>query len=218
MGQKVKPICIRVGKGLPASFSSVFFAEKNYASWLLDDYKIRNKIKQEYAKAQISKVVIQRASEKSVRILLSAFKPKFLVGENGAIVEKLKNDIAKEFGFDDVKVSVNHVYKNNLEASIVAYNVAKQIENYVMFRFAMKKAVDESMKQGALGIKMCCSGRLGGAEIARTEGYKQGQVPLHTFRADIDYAECNAKTKYGIIGVKVWIHRKRSNYSKKASI
>ena len=215
MGQKVRPIGIRIGKGLPGAFSSTFFAEKQYSSWLLDDYKLRSMIKIDYAKAQISKVTIHRLSEKSIKILIYAFKPKLIIGDNGALVDKLKSNICKTFSFDDVSISVNHISKQHLEASIVAYNIAKQIESYIPFRLAMKKSIEETMRQNAKGIKVSCAGRLGGAEIARTESYKVGRVPLHTFRADIDYAQYNAVTKYGIIGIKVWIYRDSSLLNKK---
>jgi small subunit ribosomal protein S3 len=218
MGQKVKPIGIRIGKGLPGSFSSTFFAEKQYPKWLFEDYKIRAKIKSEYAKSQISKVLIQRLSEKNIKIIISAFKPKIIIGENGASVEKIRLDLVKLFGFEEVSISVNHVHKSNLEASIVSYNIAKQIENYIPFRLAMKKAVEETMRQSAKGIKVSCSGRLGGAEIARTEWYKVGRVPLHTLRADIDYSQYSAKTKYGIIGIKVWIYRGTGLANRKVNI
>jgi len=216
MGQKVKPIGIRIGKGLPASFSSVFFTNwKQYPDWLLDDYKIRSKIKSDWARAQISKVSIQRLSDKILKITILAFKPKIIVGENGANIEKIKSQLMKEFDLTEVSVSVNGIHKPALEAPVVAYNIAKQIENYIPFRLAMKKAVEETMKQSAKGIKVSCSGRLGGAEIARTEWYKVGRVPLHTLRADIDYYQHNAKTKYGIIGVKVWVYRSDSVSQKK---
>jgi small subunit ribosomal protein S3 len=218
MGQKVQPTGIRIGKGLPGSFSSMFFADKQYANWLLDDYKVRAKVREQYAKAQISKVMIQRISEKEIKIIIFAFKPKLIIGEAGAGVDKIKLDIAKMIGVDSVAVVVNHVQKPNLEAAIVAYNIAKQIENYTPFRFALKKAIEETMRQNARGVKVSCSGRLGGAEIARTESYKVGRVPLHTLRADIDYAQYNAKTKYGIIGIKVWIYRESSLPGKKVNI
>jgi small subunit ribosomal protein S3 len=218
MGQKVNPTGIRIGNSLPGSFNSVFFAEKEYARWLLDDYNIRKKIKNEYAKAQISKIIIQRLSEKNIKIAIFAFKPKLIIGENGSVVDKIKLEIQKSFKLEEVIINVNHVHKPNLEASIVAYNIAKQIENYVPFRLAMKKAIEETMKQNARGIKVKCSGRLGGAEIARTEGYKEGRVPLHTLRADIDYAQHNAKTKYGIIGIKVWIYRDNTLSNRKINI
>jgi len=218
MGQKVKPTGIRIGKGLPGSFSSVFFAEKQFAKWLHDDYRIRDMIRVDYAKSQISKVVLQRFSEKSIKVIIFAFKPKMIIGESGATVDKIKSKIEKQFGFDDVSINVNHVHKPNLEAAIVAYNIAKQIENYVPFRLALKKAVEETMRQGAKGIKVSCSGRLGGAEIARTEWYKVGRVPLHTLRADIDYYQYNAKTKYGIIGIKVWIYRGSGVINRKVNI
>ena len=215
MGQKVKPIGIRIGKGLPGSFSSMFFAEKQYSSWLIEDYKIRQMIKSEYAKAQISKITIHRISQAAVKINIFAFKPKLIIGDGGLVVDKLKSKILKTFFLDDVSISVNHVSKPNLESAIVSYNIAKQIENYTPFRLAMKKSIEETMRQGAKGIKVSCSGRLGGAEIARTESYKVGRVPLHTFRADIDYSQYNAMTKYGIIGIKVWIYRDSNLLNKK---
>jgi len=218
MGQKVCPTGIRIGKGLPGSFSSMFFAEKQYGKWLVDDYKIRAVVKDEYSKAQISKVVIQRMSEKSIKIIIFAFKPKLIIGDSGSLVDKMKQKISKSFDIDDVSIVVNHIHKPNLESSIVAYNIAKQIENYTPFRLALKKAIEETMRQNAKGVKVSCSGRLGGAEIARTESYKVGRVPLHTLRADIDYAQYNAKTKYGIIGIKVWIYREGSSLGKKVNI
>ncbi len=218
MGQKVSPLGIRIGKNLPASFASVFFAEKQYSKWLIDDYKIRSFVVSQYAKAQISKVSIQRISEKSIKILIFAFKPRLIIGDEGKGVEALRLKISTLFGVEDVSVSVNHVNKPNLEASIVSYNIAKQIESYVPFRLALKKAIEETLRQGAKGIKVSCAGRLGGAEIARTESYKSGRIPLHTLRADIDYSHCNAKTKYGIIGIKVWIYREPTSAIRKFNI
>jgi small subunit ribosomal protein S3 len=216
MGQKVKPISIRIGRGLPASFSSVFFTSwKQYPGWLLDDYKIRAKIKSDWARAQISKVFIQRISDKALKVTITASKLKIIIGENGSNIEKIKTQLMKEFNLNDVSVSVDGIHKPALEAPIVAYNIAKQIESYAPFRMTMKKAVEETMKQNAKGIKVSCSGRLGGAEIAKTEWQKVGRVPLHTLRADIDYYQHNAKTKYGIIGVKVWVYRSDSSSPKK---
>jgi small subunit ribosomal protein S3 len=217
MGQKVCPTGIRIGKGLPGSFSSVFFAEKEYGKWLVDDYRIRATIKDECSKAQISKVIIQREQSK-VKIIIFAFKPKLIIGDSGATIDKIRLKVSKAFDIQDLSIVVNHVQKPNLESSIVAYNIAKQIENYTPFRLAMKKSIEETMRQNANGIKISCSGRLGGAEIARTESYKVGRVPLHTLRADIDYAQYNAKTKYGIIGIKVWIYRESIAHGKKINI
>ena len=207
MGQKVSPRGIRIGKGLPASCTSVFFAEKQYANWLLEDYNIRKFINEKYGKAHISNISIQRISEKNIKVIIFAFKPKFIIGEEGKTVELLKAQLAKFSKLNDIVISVNHISKPGLEAGIVAYNIAKQIENYTPFRMALKRAIEETMRQGAKGIKVSCSGRVGGAEIARTESYKLGRIPLHTLRADIDYAQYNAKTKYGIIGIKVWIYK-----------
>jgi small subunit ribosomal protein S3 len=160
--------------------------------------------------------VIERAAKK-IKIGIFAFKPKLIIGDSGATIEKIKLKISEVFA-GEVMINVHHVQKPNLESSIVAYNIAKQIENYTPFRLAMKKSIEETMRQNAKGIKVSCSGRLGGAEIARTESYKVGRVPLHTLRADIDYAQYNAKTKYGIIGIKVWIYRESSAHVKKINI
>jgi len=184
---------------------------------LVDDYRIRATIKDECSRAQISKVIIQREQSK-VKIIIFAFKPKLIIGDSGATIDKIRLKISKAFDIQDLSIVVNHVQKPNLESSIVAYNIAKQIENYTPFRLAMKKSIEETMRQSAKGIKISCSGRLGGAEIARTESYKVGRVPLHTLRADIDYAQYNAKTKYGIIGIKVWIYRESIAHGKKINI
>ena len=215
MGQKVCPTGIRIGKGLPGSFSSVFFADKNYADLLVQDYQVRKWIKNEYAKAQISKVFIERCGKNCV-ITIHAGKPKLIIGDSGSF-EEMASKLTKMLGIP-VRINVSYVSKPNLESSIVAYNIAKQIENYTPFRLALKKAIEETMRQNAKGVKVSCSGRLGGAEIARTESYKVGRVPLHTLRADIDYAQYNAKTKYGIIGIKVWIYREGLSLGKKVNI
>lgn len=213
MGQKVNPHGFRVGPTLIKNWDSVFYAEGDYSDKLLQDFDIRKTVKQRFKVAQISKVEILRASSNIV-VNIYAKKPGVIIGKNGADIEKLKKDIKVMAGVE-VFINIHEIKKPALDASNVAQTIALQLENRASFKKAMKTAIQSSMKFGAEGIKIACSGRLGGAEIARTEWYKEGRVPLHTLRADIDYATAEAHTTYGVIGIKVWIYRGDVNTSGK---
>jgi small subunit ribosomal protein S3 len=209
MGQKVNPHGFRVGPTLFKGWDSVLYAEKDYADKLLQDLKIRSVITKKYKLAQVSRVVIQRSSG-NVVVNIYAKKPGIIIGKSGSDIEKLKKDIQK-MGTAEVFINIHEVKKPGIDSNITAQTIAQQLESRVSFRKAMKTAIQNSFKQGAKGIKVACSGRLGGAEIARTEWYREGRVPLHTLRADIDYGTAEAETTYGIIGVKVWIYKGESN-------
>ncbi|MFA6409881.1 MAG: 30S ribosomal protein S3 [Gammaproteobacteria bacterium] len=204
MGQKVNPIAIRLG--IIKDWTSTWYADaKHYADYLNNDIMVRNYLMKKFAGAGISRVQIERPA-RSARIVIYAARPGVILGKKGGDIEVLRKDIAKMMNVP-VHVSIEEVAKADLDAKLVAEGIAQQLERRIMFRKAMKRAVQSTLRAGALGIKINVSGRLGGAEIARTEWYREGQVPLHTFRADIDYGLAEAKTTYGIIGVKVWIHR-----------
>jgi len=205
MGQKVNPHGFRVGPTLNKDWDSVLYSENNYADKLLQDLKIRSLITKPYKVAQVSRVIIHRSSN-NVVVNIHAKKPGIIIGKSGSDIEKLKKDSQKIVGCD-VFINIHEVKKPALDSAITAQTITQQLEGRVSFRKAMKTAIQNSIKQGAKGIKVSCSGRLGGAEIARTEWYREGRVPLHTLRADIDYSTSEARTTYGVIGVKVWIYR-----------
>jgi len=205
MGQKVNPHGFRVGPTLFKGWESVLYTEKDYAEKLLEDLKIRFLIAKQHKLAQVSRVVIERASN-SIVINIYAKKPGIVIGKNGSDIEKLKKNIERITSIE-VFININEVKKPGIDANIVAQIIAQQLENRVSFRKAMKSAMQNSFKQGAKGIKVACSGRLGGAEIARSEWYREGRVPLHTLRADIDYGTAEANTTYGVIGIKVWVYK-----------
>ena len=205
MGQKVNPHGFRVGPTLFKGWDSVMYAEKDYAKKLGEDLKIRSLIDKKYKIAQISKIVIQRPNN-GVIINIHVKKPGVIIGKSGVDIEKLKANIQKIVN-SDVFINIHEVKKSAMDAAIVAQTIAQQLENRGSFRKAMKTAMQNAFKQGAKGIKVACSGRLGGAEIARTEWYRENRVPLHTLRADVDYSTAEAKTTYGIIGIKVWIYK-----------
>ncbi len=209
MGQKVNPHGFRVGPTLFKGWDSVLYAERDYADKLVQDLKIRALINKKYKLAQVSKVIIQRTSG-NVVVNIHAKKPGIIIGKSGSDIEKLKKDIQK-IASAEIFINIHEVKKPGIDSNITAQTIAQQLENRVSFRKAMKTAIQNSFKQGAKGIKVACSGRLGGAEIARTEWYREGRVPLHTLRADIDYGTAEAETTYGVIGVKVWIYRGESN-------
>lgn len=213
MGQKVNPHGFRVGPTLIKNWSSVFYAERDYADNILQDFKIRKMIEKRFKIAQISKIEIPRASG-NVVVNIYAKKPGVIIGKSGADIEKLKKDVKDIVGVETF-INIHEIKKPALDASNVAQTVALQLENRGSFRKAMKTAIQNTMKYGAEGIKIACSGRLGGAEIARTEWYREGRVPLHTLRADIDYSTAEAHTTYGVIGIKVWIYRGDVNTSGK---
>ncbi|MCB9728027.1 MAG: 30S ribosomal protein S3 [Deltaproteobacteria bacterium] len=203
MGQKVHPIGFRLG--VVRTWDSKWYAEKAYSKWLLEDLKIRALIKEKVGHAGISRVILERSSMKCTINVYTA-RPGIIIGKKGQGAELLKNDVQK---LTEAKVYLNihEVRKAELDAQLVAENVATQLERRVSFRRAMKKAVQTAMKFGAKGIRLNASGRLGGAEMSRREWYREGQVPLHTLRADIDYGYAVAKTTYGVIGVQCWIYK-----------
>lgn len=203
MGQKVHPVSLRLG--YIKSWGSRWFARKDYAGLLYEDAKLRKFIKDRLSLAGISKVEIERASNRA-RINIYTAKPGVIIGRRGQEIDRLRDDLQELTG-RDIYIEIKEVRVPQLDAQLIAKNVALQLERRVSFRRAMKKAVQASMQSGAQGIKIICSGRLGGAEIARSEGYKEGKIPLHTFRADIDYGFCEAHTTYGLIGVKAWIYK-----------
>lgn len=209
MGQKVNPHGFRVGPTLFKGWDSVLYAERDYADKLVQDLKIRALINKKYKLAQVSRVIIQRTSG-NVVVNIHAKKPGIIIGKSGSDIEKLKKEIQKITSVE-VFINIHEVKKPGIDSKITAQTIAQQLENRVSFRKAMKTAIQNSFKQGAKGIKVACSGRLGGAEIARTEWYREGRVPLHTLRADIDYGTAEAGTTYGVIGIKVWIYKGEFN-------
>ena len=203
MGQKVNPIGLRLN--IVRSWESTWYAGKDYAKYLLEDQKLRKFLKKRLYHAGLSKINIARTGEK-IRIKLHTARPGIVIGKKGAEIETLKADLDKLTNRSCV-VDIQEVRRPEADAQLVAENIAMQLERRVAFRRAMKKSVNMALKFGAKGIKISCSGRLGGAEMARREWYREGRVPLHTLRADIDYGLAEAKTTYGIIGVKVWIFK-----------
>lgn len=205
MGQKVNPHIFRVGPTLSKKWDSTLYAEKNYGTLLIEDLKIRKLIKTQYVLAQISNVYIERPSNKSIIINIHARKPGVLIGKSGVDIEKLKAKINK-ITSAEVFINITEIKKPDIDSSVIAQSIALQLEKRVSFRRAMKKAIQACMKSGGKGIRINCSGRLGGAEIARMEWYREGRVPLHTLRANINYATSEANTTYGVIGIKVWVY------------
>lgn len=204
MGQKVHPIGIRLG--ISKQHNAKWYAERGqFADQLVKDIKVRDYLHDKLAHASISKIEIERPA-KNARITIHSARPGIVIGKKGEDIEKLKNELSKMMGLP-THVSVNEIRKPELDAFLVAQGIASQLERRIMFRRAMKRAVSSAMRLGALGIRVAVAGRLNGADIARTEWYREGQVPLHTLRADIDYATAKAQTTYGIIGVKVWIYK-----------
>ena len=203
MGQKVNPNGIRLG--INRTWSSRWFSKSEYSKLLHQDLEIKKYVYQKLKNASISKVNIERAAKK-LRISIFSSRPGIIIGKKGADIEDLKNKLTKLSNLE-VFLDIKEVRKPEVEAKLVAENIASQLEKRVSFRRAMKKAVQSSMRLGAKGVKVLCSGRLGGAEIARTEKYHEGSVPLHTLRTDIDYATAEAETTYGICGIKVWINK-----------
>jgi len=203
LGQKVNPIGLRLG--IVKTWESRWYAGKNYADYILEDYKIRKFVKDKLHHAGISKVEIERSS-KHIRLRVFTSRPGIVIGKKGAEISKLKKEIEEKVS-QEVMIDIQEVRKPEIDAQLVAENVALQIERRVAFRRAMKRGVSSAMRFGAMGVKIRCSGRLGGAEMARTEWYKEGRIPLHTLRADIDYGFIEARTTYGIIGVKVFVFK-----------
>ena len=204
MGQKVHPTGIRLG--IVKSHNSVWYADKQgYAKNLINDLEVRAFVQKELAHASVSRIIIERPAQ-SCRLTNFTARPGIVIGKKGEDVEKLRAEISKRMGVP-VHINIEEIRKPDLDATLAAQSVAQQLERRVMFRRAMKRAVQNAMRQGAEGVKIQVGGRLGGAEIARSEWYREGRVPLHTLRADIDYATAEASTTYGIIGVKVWIFK-----------
>ena len=203
MGQKVNPIGLRVG--INRTWDSRWFADKDYAQLLHEDLKLKKYLTERLHQAGVARVVIERPAKKA-RVTIHTARPGVVIGKKGADIEKLRGDLAKMTG-SEVSLNIVEIRKPEIDAKLIADNIAQQLERRVAFRRAMKRAVQSAMRLGAQGIRINCAGRLGGAEIARTEWYREGRIPLHTFRADIDYGLAEAKTTYGVIGVKVWIFK-----------
>ena len=203
MGHKVNPIGLRLG--INRTWDSRWFADADYSRLLHDDLKLRNTLKTRLKGAGVSKVLIERPAKKP-RVTIHAARPGVVIGKKGADIEVLRKDLAKLAGAE-VALNIVEIRKPEIEAQLVAESIAQQLERRVAFRRAMKRAVQSAMRLGAGGIRINCGGRLGGAEIARMEWYREGRVPLHTLRADIDYGTATAKTTYGTCGVKVWIFK-----------
>jgi small subunit ribosomal protein S3 len=202
LGQKTHPIGNRLG--IIKTWDSRWFATKGYRDSLLEDLTIRKTLKERLFHAGVPKIEIERAGQ-NMRIIIYTARPGIIIGKKGAEVEKLRKDL-KDMTNKEVAIDIKEIRKPEVDAQLVAENVALQLEKRVAFRRAMKKSVASALRFGTLGVKISCSGRLAGAEIARSEWYREGRVPLHTFRADINYGFAKAKTTYGIIGVKVWMY------------
>ena len=204
MGQKVNPIGLRLG--INKTWDSRWFAAGNdYAKRLHEDIKLRKYLKEKLNSAGVSKIVIERPSKRA-NITIHTARPGIVIGKKGADIDKIKKDLAAYTG-DEVNLNIVEIRKPEIDSTLVAEEIARQLERRVAFRRAMKRAVQSAMRLGAEGIRINCSGRLGGAEIARMEWYREGRVPLHTLRADVDYGIATAQTTYGVIGVKVWIFK-----------
>ncbi|MCS7267211.1 MAG: 30S ribosomal protein S3 [Geminicoccaceae bacterium] len=203
MGQKVNPIGLRLG--INRTWDSRWYADKDYARLLAEDLKIRNFLEKRLAQAGVSRIVIERPAKKA-RVTIHTARPGVVIGKKGAEIETLRKELSA-LTSGEVALNIVEVRKPELDAKLVAENIAQQLEKRVTFRRAMKRAVQAAMRLGAQGIKVTCSGRLGGAEIARSEWYREGRVPLHTLRANIDFGRATAVTPYGTCGVKVWVYR-----------
>ena len=204
MGHKVNPFIIRIG--ILRTWQSVWFARpKDYARFINEDYRIRKYIKGKFKHAAISKIIIERLAER-VKIRILTARPGIIIGRHGSDIERLREEI-NNIVKNEVSIDIEEIKEPMWDAQLVAENVALQLEKRIGFRRAIKRAIEQSMSAGAKGIKISCSGRLGGAEMSRTETYKQGKIPLSTFRADIDYALAESLTTYGVIGIKVWIYK-----------
>ena len=204
MGQKVNPVGFRLG--INRSWDSIWYAKKNdYSKFLIEDYKIRQYIRKNVINSGVSEIIIERSSKKC-SVFIHTSRPGFVIGKKGSDIEKIKSKISK-ITDSEVFVNIKEIKKPELNAYLVAENIAQQLVKRIAYRRAMKKAMQSTMRLGAKGIKVCVSGRLAGNEIARTEWLREGSVPLHTLRANLDYSESEALTTYGIIGVKVWIYK-----------
>ena len=204
MGQKVNPIGLRLG--VNRGWDSVWFAKKgDYGEYLIEDYKIRQFIRKNIINAGISEIIIERSSKKCI-VSIHTSRPGFVIGKKGSDIEKIKSKISK-ITKDEITVNIKEIKKPELNSYLVAENIAQQLVKRVAYRRAMKRAMQATMRLGAKGIKVCVSGRLAGNDIARSEWLREGSIPLHTLRANLDYAESEALTTYGMIGVKVWIYK-----------
>jgi len=204
MGQKVNPIGLRVG--INRGWDSIWFAKKReYGNLLIEDYKIRDYIKKNVTNSGVSQVIIERTSKKCI-VSIYTSRPGFVIGKKGSDVDKIKNKLSK-ITSSEVSLNIKEIKKPELNAYLVAENIAQQLVKRIAYRKTMKRAIQSALRLGAKGIRVCLAGRLAGNEIARTEWLREGSVPLHTFRADVDYAEAEALTTYGLIGVKVWIYK-----------
>ena len=204
MGQKVNPVGFRLG--INRSWDSIWYAKKNdYSKFLIEDYKIRQYIRKNIINSGVSEIIIERSSKKCT-VSIHTSRPGFVIGKKGADIEKIKSKISK-ITDSEIFVNIKEIKKPELNAYLVAENIAQQLVKRIAYRRAMKRAMQSTMRLGAKGVKVCVSGRLAGNEIARTEWLREGSVPLHTLRANLDYSEAEALTTYGIIGVKVWIYK-----------
>ena len=204
MGQKVNPIGLRLG--INRGWDSIWFAKKNeYGKLLIEDYKIRDYIKKNVVNSGVSEIIIERTSKKCI-VTIHTSRPGFVIGKKGSDVEKIKKNIST-ITKSEISLNIKEIKKPELNAYLVAENIAQQLVKRIAYRKTMKRAIQSALRLGAKGIRVCLSGRLGGNEIARTEWLREGSVPLHTFRANVDYAEAEALTTYGIIGVKIWIYK-----------
>ncbi|MFH1050914.1 MAG: 30S ribosomal protein S3 [bacterium] len=202
MGQKTNPIGLRLG--IIRQWESNWFDEQNVAVKLDEDMKVRSYLRKRLKKAGVSRIIIERTT-KQLRITINTSRPGVIIGRSGKDITQLEEEIKRFAKRDDVKILISEIKRPELDAQLVADNIGQQLEGRISFRRAMKQAVSSAVRMGAVGIRVMCAGRLGGAEMARTEQYKEGRIPLHTLRADIDYATSTAFTIYGAIGVKVWI-------------
>ncbi len=204
MGQKVNPVGLRLG--INRSWESIWYAKKSqYGKLLIEDHKIREYIKKNILNSGVSQVTIERTSKKCI-VSIYTSRPGFVIGKKGSDIEKIKNNLSK-ISSSEISLNIKEIKKPELNAFLVAENIAQQLVKRIAYRRAMKRAMQSALRLGAKGIKVCLAGRLAGNEIARTEWLREGSVPLHTFRAEVDYAEAEALTTYGIIGVKVWIYK-----------
>ncbi|MCA9393347.1 MAG: 30S ribosomal protein S3 [Candidatus Omnitrophica bacterium] len=204
MGQKVNPICLRIG--YIQNWRSLWFADRGeFRKFVVEDYKIRQYIKNKFAQASVAKVVIERLADK-IKVIIHTARPGVIIGRRGADIERLRADLGK-ISTKEIAIETREIKNPSLDAQLVAQNVSFQLAKRVAFRRAMKRAIDQSLQAGAKGIKIQCAGRLNGVEMARTESYLEGKLPLQTYRANIDYGFAESLTTYGILGVKVWINK-----------
>ena len=204
MGQKVSPLVLRIG--YIENWRSLWFADKKqFAQYILEDYKIRQFIKKRFVQAAVSKVVIERLGDK-IRVIIHTARPGVIIGRRGADIDKLRAELG-EITSKEIAIDPQEIKNPSIDAQLIAQNIALQLEKRIAFRRAMKRAIDQAMSSGIKGIKIKCSGRLNGAELARSESYRVGKLPLHTFRAQIEYGFAEALTTYGLLGVKVWTNK-----------